>query len=241
MPPLKPDTRPSGAKHDNSLPQWAIDKMTDRRGQRYAFEDIDPARTVLVIIDILQNYIGNTPCSASIIAPINRLADTMRNVGGTVAWVRPGPIAGDSPILNALWGKQHLQKNVDETRGGENQVSWAEGLNPQGDDICMEKHAASAFFPGKCDLPNILAARGIDTVIITGVLTNICCESSARDASTLGYRAIVVADANAARSDEEHQAALYNILRNFGDVRMTDELIGVLQHTARHTTRHTTE
>ena len=40
----------------------------------------------------------------------------------------------------------------------------------------------------------------------------------------------MVADGNAARSDEEHQAALYNILRNFGDVRMTDELIGVIDH-----------
>jgi nicotinamidase-related amidase len=73
----------------------------------------------------------------------------------------------------------------------------------------------------------MLRERGIDTVLITGVLTNICCESSARDAATLGFRVVMVADANAARSDEEHQSALYNILRNFGDVRTSDDLITV--------------
>jgi len=62
-------------------------------------------------------------------------------------------------------------------------------------------------------------------VLITGVLTNICCESSARDAMTLGFRVAMVADANAARSDEEHRGALYNVMRNFGDVRTSDDLI----------------
>jgi len=79
-----------------------------------------------------------------------------------------------------------------------------------------------------CPLDKMLAERNIDTVIIAGVLTNICCESSARDAATLGYKVIMVADANAARSDEEHASALYNVLRNFGDVRMTDDLIATL-------------
>ena len=77
-------------------------------------------------------------------------------------------------------------------------------------------------------MPDMLAQQGVDTVMISGVLTNLCCESSARDAAALAYRVSMVADANAARSDEEHQAALYNILRNFGDVRMTDDLIAVI-------------
>jgi nicotinamidase-related amidase len=63
-----------------------------------------------------------------------------------------------------------------------------------------------------------------NTVPITGVLTNICCESSVRDAMTLGFRVVMVADANAARSDEEHRAALYNVMRDFGDVRTSGDL-----------------
>jgi nicotinamidase-related amidase len=54
-------------------------------------------------------------------------------------------------------------------------------------------------------------------------VTNVCCESSARDASTLGYRVIMVADANAARRDQDHNATLHTIYRSFGDVRPTAE------------------
>lgn len=55
-------------------------------------------------------------------------------------------------------------------------------------EIQVAKTAASAFFPGRSDLPAMLEERGIDTVIVTGTVTNVCCESSARDASTLGSR-----------------------------------------------------
>lgn len=92
----------------------------------------------------------------------------------------------------------------------------------------MEKTAASAFFPGRCLLPELLAQRGIDTVLVTGTVTNVCCESSARDASTLGYRVVMVADANAARRDEDHNATLHTVYRSFGDVRSTDDVLELI-------------
>jgi nicotinamidase-related amidase len=61
------------------------------------------------------------------------------------------------------------------------------GFTPGADDLLVEKSAPSAFFPGRCVLPELLQERGIDTVLITGTVTNVCCESSARDAWTLGY------------------------------------------------------
>lgn len=228
MPPMKPDTRPAGAVHDCSLPQWAINKMTRKRGRRYAHETIEPTKTALVVIDLMKNYIEGTPCAASIVEPIARLADCLRNAGGAVAWVYPASISADSEILKALWGKEHFEKNVRETSEGSASKVLPDDLGPDPRDIVVQKKSYSAFFPGLCPLPEMLVERDIDTVMITGVLTNICCESSARDAATRGYRVIMVADANAARSDEEHQAALYNILRNFGDVRMTDDLMAVL-------------
>ena len=228
MPPKKPDTRPSGTTHDCSLPQWAIDKMTRRRGRAYAFETIDPTRTALVVIDLMKSYIENTPCATSIVSPVARLAASLRDAGGMVAWILPAPIPPDSPNLAAIWGREHFEKIVDETADASPVLRLAEGLTPDPRDIVVHKHSYSAFFPGLCTLPELLVERDVDTVIITGALTNICCESSARDAATRGYRVIMVGDANAARSDEEHQAALYNILRNFGDVRMTDDLIAML-------------
>lgn len=217
MPPEQPDIRVTGARHDSRLPQWAVEKMIRRRGgQRYAFHDLVPARTALVIIDLLQGYIAGTPCAASIVAPINGLARVLRSAGGLVVWVLPGPAMEDAPILRALCGEGRL---------ADAEQVLADGLEMKEADLTVEKQAYSAFFPGKSPLPELLSARGIDTVLIAGVLTNVCCESSARDAMTLGYRVVMVSDANAARSDEEHRSALYNVMRNFGDVRDSDDLV----------------
>ena len=65
-------------------------------------------------------------------------------------------------------------------------------------------------------------------MLITGTVTNICCESSARDAHAAGFRVVMAADANAARRDQDHNAALHNIYRSFGDVRPTDEILELL-------------
>ena len=82
--------------------------------------------------------------------------------------------------------------------------------------------------PGASDLHELLQERDIDTLIISGTLTNVCCESSARDACVLGFRVIMVADGNAARRDDEHNAALHTIYRSFGDVRPCDEVLELI-------------
>jgi nicotinamidase-related amidase len=66
-------------------------------------------------------------------------------------------------------------------------------------------------------------------VLIAGTVANVCCESSARDASTLGYRTIMLADANAAVRDADLNATLHTIYRTFGDVRTTQEVLELLQ------------
>ena len=104
----------------------------------------------------------------------------------------------------------------------------AVGLDVGAADIVVEKSGVSAFFPGQCTLSDQLHERSVDTVLITGTVANVCCESSARDASGLGYRVIFVADANAAMRDQDLNATLHTIYRSFGDVRTTDEVVGLL-------------
>lgn len=77
-------------------------------------------------------------------------------------------------------------------------------------------------------MPSLLEEREIDTVLIVGTVANVCCESPARDASTLGYRVIMVADANAAARDEDLNATLHTIYRSFGDVCPTSEVLGMI-------------
>jgi nicotinamidase-related amidase len=97
--------------------------------------------------------------------------------------------------------------------------------------VFVEKSAASALFPGRCPLPEVLAARGIESVLVTGTVTSVCVESTARDASTLGYRVVLVADACADVSDAAHNATLRTVYRSFGDVRPTAEVLALLAAT----------
>ena len=74
----------------------------------------------------------------------------------------------------------------------------------------------------------MLRERGIDTVLIVGTLTNVCCESSARDAMMLDFRTVMVSDGCATTSAEEHNASLAAFYATFGDVMDTEFVIGRL-------------
>jgi ureidoacrylate peracid hydrolase len=65
-------------------------------------------------------------------------------------------------------------------------------------------------------------------VLITGTVTNVCCESSARDAMMMNFKTIMVTDANAANTDEEHNSSLVNFYLTFGDIMSTDQVIDCL-------------
>jgi ureidoacrylate peracid hydrolase len=88
------------------------------------------------------------------------------------------------------------------------------------------------MIPGTCDLDARLKARGIDTLIITGTLTNCCCESTARDALQMGYGVIFVSDGNATITDEEHNATLLSMSAIFADVMDTERLVALIASTS---------
>lgn len=211
---------------------WAIEpreyaRQEDRRGRRHAYGQLTPARTALLVVDMVPFFVRENPYCRGVVPHIRRLADGLRAAGGTVAWVLPS--AEDAtPWAVGFYGETVARLFAASGVGG----PLAERLWPDFEvhdgDVLAEKSAPSAFFPGRSTLPPQLAARGIDTVLVTGTVTNICCESTARDASTLGLRVIMVADANAARRDQDHNASLYNVYRTFGDVRTTDEVLELI-------------
>ena len=213
--------------------QWAIEEREyarheQRRGRRHAFEHLDPRRTALVVIDMVPFFVAENEFCRGIVPNISRLAASLREAGGTVAWVLPG-VPDHSSVADEFFGPQIAE--MYRRSGGEGTMEerlWHE-LEIHGDDLLVEKTAASAFFPGRSPLPDLLDGRGIDTVLVTGTVTNVCCESSARDARTLGYRVIMVADGNAARRDQDHNATLHTVYRTFGDVRSTAEVISLIE------------
>jgi ureidoacrylate peracid hydrolase len=101
------------------------------------------------------------------------------------------------------------------------------------EDETVLKQRFSAFIQGSSGLPEKLRTQGFDTVLITGTVTNVCCESSARDAMMLNFKTIMVTDANAAATDADHAASLTAFYLTFGDIMSTDMLIGCLERNAK--------
>jgi ureidoacrylate peracid hydrolase len=212
--------------HPCRLPEEILQRITARRGRPYAFPRLDPTRTALVVFDMQNAFVApgspaEVPVAREIVPNINGLARAVRATTGRVAWVRthvyPEDPGGGWPvffgeIFSAEVSRGYLKAL---TRGTEGHRLWHE-LETQPEDLHVEKTRFSAFLPGACDLAERLIALGLDTVVIVGSLTNVCCESSARDAMMRGFRVLMVSDANATRSDEEHVATLVAIHQVFG-------------------------
>ena len=117
-------------------------------------------------------------------------------------------------------------------RGSKGYQLW-DRLDAAPDDIYVEKNRFSAFIQNSSNLAEVLRARNIDTILVTGTVTNVCCESTARDAMMCNFKTVMVSDGNAAATDEDHNASLAAFYLTFGDVMSTDMLIGCLRDNAK--------
>ncbi len=200
-----------------------------RRGRRHAFTYLDPAATALVVIDMVPFFLDASPYCRGIVPGINAVAAALRRAGGCVAWVLPAPRHRFPARAQEFFGPEIAETY--RLSGGEGPLPdrLGAGLAHHDGDVFAEKAGPSAFLPGASDLPGLLAVRGIDTVLVAGTVTNVCCESSARDASGTGFRTIMLADACAARTDADHNATLHTFYRSFGDVRTAGEVTAMLQ------------
>ena len=223
--------------HPSELPDDITERMRVRRGRLHLFERLHVSRTALVVIDMQNAFLrpgapSETPMARAIVPQINRLAQAVRAGGGVVAFAQgsfqpSGPEAWPlffEHMVNPAFSAAILQAL---TPGHPDHELWPE-LDVQPGDVRVRKKRYSAFFPGACSLPEQLRERGVDTVIITGTLTNVCCEASARDAMMGDFKTVMVSDANAARSDAEHLAALVTLVQFFADVRSTDDVLAML-------------
>jgi len=212
------------------------ERLLRRQGKLLSHDEIDAARSALVVVDMQNHFVAKgfpaeIPLSREIVPAINGLARAMRAAGGLVVWVQ-------TTATGALehWGNRHKYMLTPE-RTAERLASLSEdaegfklypGLEPLSGDLRVKKIKYSAFISGSSDIDAQLTSRSIDTVLVAGTATNVCCESSARDAMMLDYRVIMLSDANAATTDEEHAATLNNFMLFFGDVMTADEAIARL-------------
>lgn len=195
---------------------------------------LDASRTALVVID-MQNFFVEpgaaleVPAARDIVDNINTISSAMRAQGGMVAWLkmtfRPDELTKHwtafLPVNDTGKGAAMFAPIEDGSHGHD---LWAP-LHVEADDLIINKNRFSALIQGSSELQIALDAANIDTLIIVGTLTNVCCESTARDAMMLNYNVIVVDDANATLTDEAHQASLANIAMFFGQVQSTADVV----------------
>ena len=227
--------------HQTRIAQWAIDRTLERRGKLHVHETLDPRKTALVVVDLQNGFMveevaaAYVPVAVEIVPNVNRLAAAVRRTGGKVFWIKQ-TVDASSAVAWSEWlammtpiTRQNLVANLSPGSRGHD---LHPDLEVEPEDEVVLKYRFSAFVQGASDLPQRLRAQGYDTVLITGTVTNVCCESSARDAMMLNFKTVMVSDGNAARTDEEHNATLSTFLAIFGDVMDTDFLIARLEANA---------
>ena len=228
--------------HNVNVRQEIIDRVLARRGRYHWFEELDPRRTALVIIDMQELFCApGAPAevagSRDIVEPINKLTGELRKIGVPVIWVlhansQTGGRSDWELFFNYIVADDVREKTMQSLAPGRQQV-WS-GLTVDDSDVKVIKNRYSALIPGSSGLERLLRSLDIDTVLVAGTKTNICCEATARDAMMLDFKVVMVSDCCAALSDDEHRSALENMIQQFGDVMTGHE---VLERLRRRTNR----
>jgi ureidoacrylate peracid hydrolase len=228
--------------HRLSIPQSVVDRVIARRGREHVYEDLVPSKTALIVVDMQNAFMlpgvahALCPMAERIVPNINRLAAAVRETGGTVVWIKTTfeEIALKNwstyfEMVTPLQGAKRIAALTADSKGHE---LWTT-LDVRPKDLMVEKNRFSAFIQGSSNLAEVLHERGLDTVLVTGTVTNVCCESTARDAMMLNFKTIMVTDGNAAVTDEDHNASLAAFYLTFGDIMSADKLIACLARNAR--------
>jgi nicotinamidase-related amidase len=184
---------------------------------------IDKQRTALVVIDLQNGIVGRdtAPYSADqVVINVISLAEVFRKNSMPVFLVR---------VKQSPDGRDGLRPAVDEamwSQGKSLPTDWSEiipELGPKSEDIVITKHQWGAFYGTELDLQ--LRRRGIATIVLCGISTNIGVESTARFAYEYGYSQVFAEDAMTAMSSEEHSLSVTKIFPRIGLVRKTNEIL----------------
>ena len=194
------------------------------------------ASTALIIVDMQNGFIEpggilTTPYGLGVIPNIQKLVTAVRGAGGTIAWTRHmWSDAHPRPDWFAAQIDPAIAKAMRDMLPGTHAHAIHDAFDVQDGDILIDKTRPTALASYSSDLHAKLQARGIDTIIVTGCVTSVCCQSTAREGAMLDYRVVFVPDANAGFDDETHEATLNDLwhMRWF-DIRPAADIVADLE------------
>jgi ureidoacrylate peracid hydrolase len=194
---------------------------------------IERGRSVLLVIDMQNDFLEEgavleVPMARDCIPVIGRLATACRALRVPVVYTAHihYPNVSDSP-LELLYFPELKERGLREGTPG---AEICEALAPAPGEIVVKKHRYDAFYNTALDsvIRNYKGYQSMDTVIVTGTVTNICCESTARSAFMRDYKVVFVEDACGGLDAASHEATAKIIGLAFGRVLRADALLQIL-------------
>ena len=187
---------------------------------------IEARSSAIVVVDMLNEFCkpGGAmvlPGYERLVAPQRRVIDAGRRGGCPILFVV------DTHRRNVRQDREWLKRTPHCVEG-----TWGarviDDLDPRPEDIYIVKRRYSAFF--NTDLHLTLGDLRVDTVVVFGVVTNICVRSTVHDAFFLGYQVVVPEDCVAATGPREQESSLYDIATHFGTVTDSKQVVAALEH-----------
>ncbi len=175
-------------------------------------------KCALIIIDMLRYFAcpeGRVflPSTTAVIPAISKLLDYWRNSGGTVVFTRHCHENADNLGMLGKFFSDYIHC-------GRQESEIIQDLSPLADELVIRKNTYDAFF--KTGLDEFLKDRSIEQVLITGVLTHLCCETTARSAFVRGYEVYIPADGLTTSSETLHIGSLLSLSSGFAVITDTD-------------------
>jgi ureidoacrylate peracid hydrolase len=183
------------------------ERLILRRGGVAVFDRLSPRRTAHIVVDLQNGFmvpgqVAEVPVARAIVPNVN--------------------------YFEHFFIPERRARFIEAfTPGNPGHALWPE-LDVAEQDVVVIKRRFGAFVPGSSDLHARLQARGIDTLIISGTVTQVCCDSTARDAMMMNYKVFFITDACAAPTDAEHAGTLSAMAHTFCDVRDTQSVLGLI-------------
>jgi ureidoacrylate peracid hydrolase len=179
-----------------------------------------------------QGEVVEVPMARMIVPNVNRISAALRAAGGAVVYTQHTADAEAvrtwSVYFEHFFTPERRARFIEAfTPGNSGHALWPE-LDVADQDMVVLKRRFGAFVPGSSDLHARLQEREIDTLIISGTVSQICCEATARDAMMMNYKVFFITDACAALTDAEHAGTLSAMAQTFCDVRDTQSVLGLI-------------
>jgi nicotinamidase-related amidase len=174
--------------------------------------------SALAVIDMQKYFTGPEgkaylSAAPAILPNVAALAKAFREAGCPVIFTRHGHRRdGDAGLMGSWWKGRLLYED-------DPQAELAEEIEREAEDIVIRKEYYDAF--EKTGLERTLSDADVKTLVICGVMTDLCVETTARRAFTLGYQPVIVEDATASKNDELHRAALTTLAHGFAYIETT--------------------